>query len=143
MERLESYWLAGKRHFLFSLFCAVVRHREKETGRRTRCFLVAKPVRLSAAAHLQFEQAGLGFHFRLRVHLDSLYSKPDDPSSAHERPSALPAMWSAIAARCKFLLYLWKPPGIRRAKRNDALITWKLAGWTQTQTDARDCTWPE
>ena len=52
MGRLESGGLVGECRFLLALFCAMVRHGEIETGRRSDGVLVAKSRRLFVAIEL-------------------------------------------------------------------------------------------
>ena len=83
MGRLESGGLVGECRFLLALFCAMVRHGETETSGRSDGVLVVEPGGIFVAVKLcAFLRAGFGFHFCLRLHVDTLHSKFDHSSPA-------------------------------------------------------------
>ncbi len=89
MVGLESHRLVRECDFFFPFFCAMVRHGEKKRGDCSAFFLVVKFDWLAVAVDLWNSPARFRFYFRLRLHLDSVYSQFNDSSPPRPVASAL------------------------------------------------------
>ena len=101
---MEGNRLAGQRRFLFPLFRPVVRDGKTEKGRGAIKLLVVEPDGLSLAAVLRTLPTRFGFHFCLRLHVDSLHPKPDDSLPSRRGALELPGLWEVLGAAIEFLL---------------------------------------
>src|SRR6185295_17286156 len=83
---------------------AVVCDREAEARRRARGVLVAEPFGLLLASDLFSASAGLGLHFCLRFHVDSIHSKPGDSLPSRRGALGLPGVWEILGPTIELLL---------------------------------------
>lgn len=112
MERVESVRLDRQRGFLFAFFCSMVRDRKEKTGRRAVGVLVVESDRFFVVADLFSAATRFGFHFRLCVHLDSLYPKSDYPLSAQGSALGLPGLRNVVSAAIEFLFSMRRETGV-------------------------------
>lgn len=110
---MEGAGLGGQRRFFRAVFCAVVCHGKEGKSGGAAGILVAEFDRLALLAGVcPCLSARLGFHLRLRFHVDSLHSEPDhSPEDEGWRP-LLRALRISRRRSSEVLLRLWCQAGM-------------------------------